>query len=353
MEFKIGDKKIGDNHPVFFIAEAGVNHNGSIEIGKHLIDIAKQAGADAVKFQTFKTEKIITKTAPKSTYHIETTGGDEDQSWFDLLKTQEMSKEMHIGLIEHCKSVGIIFLSTPYDEDSADLLERLDVPAFKIASTDTSNVPLLRYIAKKGRPMIMSSAMATMEEVVNAMTAVREEGLNAVAMLQCTGNYPAKLADTNLRVMQTYREQLNCIVGYSDHTPDFINPVAATAMGANIYEKHFTVDRDLPGPDHRMSLNPEGLKETIQAIRKTETALGSTIKQVLEGEKENRIKLRKSVVANVNIKKGETIGLDMLALKRPGHGVQPVDMDKVVGKKAVVNIPEGTVLLFEMIINGN
>ena len=349
MKFKIANNIVGDGYPVFFIAEAGVNHNGSIELGKKLIEIAKEAGADAVKFQTFKTENIITKTAPKSTYHIETTGSDADQSWFDLLKTQEMSKEMHIELIEHCKSVGIIFLSTPYDEESADLLDSLDVPAFKIASTDTSNVPLLRYIAKKGRPMIMSSAMSTMEEVETAVAAVREEGLNAVAMLQCTGNYPAKLTDTNLRVLQTYREELQCIVGYSDHTPDLINPIAATAMGANIYEKHFTVDRDLPGPDHRMSLNPEELKDTIQAIRNTETALGNPKKQVLEVEKENRIKLRKSVVANVFIKKGKTIKLEMLALKRPGHGIQPIDINKVVGKKTIKEIPDGTVLLFDMI----
>jgi sialic acid synthase SpsE len=252
-----------------------------------LIEIAKEAGADAVKFQTFKTENIITKTAPKSTYHIETTGSDEDQSWFDLLKTQEMSKEMHIEMIEHCKSVGIIFLSTPYDEESADLLESLDVPAFKIASTDTSNIPLLRYTAKKGRPMIISSAMATMEEVENAVAAVREEGLNAVAMLQCTGNYPAKLTDTNLRVLQTYREQLQCIVGYSDHTPDLINPIAATAMGANIYEKHFTVDRDLPGPDHWFSADSIELKNWVKTIKQAHQMLGS--KTVEPTKKENNI----------------------------------------------------------------
>jgi N,N'-diacetyllegionaminate synthase len=349
MMFKIQNKSIGDGHPVFFIAEAGVNHNGSIELGKKLIDCAKTACADAVKFQTFKTENIITKTAPKSTYHIETTGDDKDQSWFELLKTQEMSRAMHIELIEHCKKVGIIFLSTPYDEDSADLLESLSVPAFKIASTDTGNIPLLKYIAKKGRPMILSSAMATMTEVEDAVSAVRGEGLQEVAMLQCTGNYPAKLADTNLRVMETYRKQLKCIVGYSDHTPDLINPIAATAMGACIYEKHFTVDRSLPGPDHRMSLNPKELKETIQAIRNTETALGSHVKQVLDGEKENRVKLRKSVVANVDINKGNMIQKEMLALKRPGHGIQPTDFNKVIGKTARSDISEGSVLLYEML----
>ena len=350
MKFKIADNIIGDGYPVFFIAEAGVNHNGSIELGKKLIEIAKEAGADAVKFQTFKTENIITKTAPKSTYHIETTGSDEDQSWFDLLKTQEMSKEMHIEMIEHCKSVGIIFLSTPYDEESADLLESLDVPAFKIASTDTSNIPLLRYIAKKGRPMIMSSAMSTMEEVENAVAAVREEGLNAVAMLQCTGNYPAKLTETNLRVLQTYREQLQCIVGYSDHTPDLINPIAATAMGANIYEKHFTIDKTLPGPDHRMSLEPDDLKETVKAIRDTELALGSSEKNVLNDEKENRLKLRKSVVTTKMIKQNTKIEIDMVGIKRPGNGISPSEFHNIIGKITARDLEKDCVITFDDLI---
>ena len=349
MEFKIQNKMVGDGHPLFFIAEAGVNHNGSIDMGKQLINIAVEAGADAVKFQTFKTENIIIKNAPKSTYHIETTGGDKEQSWFDLLKTQEMSKRMHVELIEYCNKKDIIFLSTPYDEESADLLEDLNVPAFKIASTDTSNISLLNYIAKKGRPMILSSAMATMEEVELSVSTVRAEGLNEIAMLQCTGNYPAKLADTNLRVIETYQKQLKCIVGYSDHTPDLINPVAATAMGAKIYEKHFTIDRSLPGPDHRMALELDELKQTIKAIRDTELALGNSIKQVLESEKENRDKLRKSIVSKLDIKKDDIITMDMISFKRPGHGIQPVDLNSVIGKKALTDIPDGTVLLFEMI----
>jgi N,N'-diacetyllegionaminate synthase len=349
MEFNIHDKKIGGKHPLFFIAEAGVNHNGSIGMGKQLIDIAVDSGADAVKFQTFKTENIITRKAPKSTYHIETTGDDDNQSWFDLLKTQEMSKNMHVELIEYCNNQGIIFLSTPYDEESADLLEDLNVPAYKIASTDTSNIPLLKYIAKKGSPMILSSAMATMEEVELAVSAVRSEGMNEIAVLQCTGNYPAKLSDTNLRVMQTYKEKLNCIVGYSDHTLDLINPVAATAMGAKVYEKHFTIDCSLPGPDHRMALEGDELKQTIKAIRDTESALGNPLKQVLESEKENRSKLRKSIVSKLNIIKDEIITMDMISFKRPGHGIQPVDLNSVIGKKALTDIPDGTVLLFEMI----
>ena len=349
MEFKIQNKMVGDGHPLFFIAEAGVNHNGSIDMGKQLIDIAVESGADSVKFQTFKTENIITTNAPKSTYHVETTGGDKEQSWFDLLKTQEMSKRMHVELIEYCHKKDIIFLSTPYDEESVDLLVALDVPAFKIASTDISNIPLLQYIAKEGRPMILSSAMATMKEVELAVRTVRNEGLDEIAMLQCTGNYPAKLSDTNLRVMQTYKENLKCIVGYSDHTPDLINPIAATAMGAKVYEKHFTIDRLLPGPDHRMALELDELKHTIKAIRDTELAFGNSTKQVLESETENRVKLRKSIVSKLNIKKNDIITIEMLSFKRPGDGIQPGDLNNVIGKRAVTDIPEGTVLLFEMI----
>jgi len=256
---------------------------------------------------------------------------------------------MHIELIDYCKKKKIIFLSTPYDEDSVDLLESLDVSAFKIASTDTSNIPLLTYIAKKRRPMILSSAMATMHEVENAVNTIRNTGLNKIGMLQCTGNYPSRISDSNLRVMNTYKEQLQCIVGYSDHTPDMINPIAATAMGAKIYEKHFTLDRSLPGPDHRMSLNPKELIKTIQLIRDTESALGNPIKKVLESEKENRIKLRKSIVSAKNINKNEIITTEMVAIKRPGNGIQPKDLNIIIGKKALSDIPEGTVLLKEMI----
>jgi sialic acid synthase SpsE len=256
---------------------------------------------------------------------------------------------MHVELIEYCNAKGIIFLSTPYDEESADLLEELDVPAFKISSTDTNNIPLLRYIASKGRPMILSSAMASMEEFKEAVAAVRGKGLEDIAVLQCTGNYPANLSDSNLRVMQTYREKLNCIVGYSDHTPDLINPVAAAAMGAKVYEKHFTIDKNLPGPDHRMSLEPGELKQTVKVIRDTELALGSSEKQVLEGEKENRVKLRKSIVANKDINKGEIIRKEMIAIKRPGSGISPVDIENILGKKATIDIPSGTVLSLDMV----
>lgn len=348
MEFKIKNKMVGDGHPVFFIAEAGVNHNGSIDLGKKLIDIAVDARADAVKFQTFTADELNTKTAPKSTYHIETTGIDSDQSWFDLLKTQEISVEMHVALIDYCIEKNIIFLSTPYGVKSADLLEKFNVPAFKIASTDTNNIPLLKHIARKGKPMILSSAMATMEEVELAVSTVRNIGLDKIAILQCTGNYPSKLSDSNLRVIKTYKEKLNCIVGYSDHTPNFINPIVATAIGAKVYEKHFTIDRSLPGPDHRMSLSPEELKQTVKVIRKTEVALGSSEKQVLDVEKENRLVLRKSLVADKNINKGDLISRSMIAIKRPGTGLSPSMLKRIIGKRAKVDILKDSILTNEI-----
>ena len=346
-EFKIEDKILGDGHPVFFIAEAGVNHNGSIELGKKLVDIAAEAGADAVKFQTFITDNIITPEAPKSTYHIETTGDDSSQTWYDLLKTQEMSKQMHVELINYCQKVGIIFLSTPYDAESVDLLDELGVAAFKIASTDTNNIPLLKYIAKKAKPLILSTAMSNMKEVKESVVAIRDEGLEALAVLQCTGNYPSKTDDSNLRVISSYKRKLKCIVGYSDHTPDLINAVAATALGAKIYEKHFTVDKSLPGPDHRMSLNLEELKSTIQIIRDTEKSLGNTEKEVLNCEKENRGKLRKSIITTCDISIHSEIKKEMITIKRPGYGMPPVMIDTIIGKKINKNISKNSPLTFD------
>lgn len=338
MLIHVNNKVIGEGNPVFFIAEAGVNHNGSMKLAKQLIDVAADAGADAVKFQSFKTENIIIPSAPKSTYHIQTTGSDKAQTWFELLKSQELSREMHIELINYCKQVNIIFLSTPYDRESVDLLDELNVPMFKVASTDTNNIPLLKYIASKRRPTILSSAMATMEEVINAVECLRNEGLEEIAMLQCTGNYPTRLEDSNLNVIDTYFKQLNCVIGYSDHTEDLINPIAATAKGVSIYEKHFTLDKSLPGPDHRMALNPDELRETIKAIRDTEIALGKKEKIVLKTEEENRLKLRKSLVAATDIQKNSIITYEMIGIKRPGNGMEPKLIYSIIGKKAVKDI---------------
>ena len=349
MKIKIENKYIGNDEPIFFIAEAGVNHNGSTDYGFKLIDIAVSAGADAVKFQTFKAENLNTINAPKSQYHIDTTGNDKEQSWYDLLKSQEISLEMHKELIRYCKEKDIIFLSTPYDEESADLLESLNISAFKIASTDTNNLPFLKYVAKKKKPMIISSAMCNYEEVVEALETIKSEGVDEVVVCQCTGNYPSRIEDSNLRVIQKYKRELDCLVGFSDHTLDFINPVLSVGMGISLYEKHFTIDKEMEGPDHRMSLNPEELKRTISILRKAELSMGNENKTVLDDELENRQKLRKSVVAARSIKKNEIISIDMLAIKRPGVGILPKEIYKLVGSKAKTNIEQDSLISYEIL----
>lgn len=344
MLINVDNKVIGKGNPVFFIAEAGVNHNGSIDLAKQLIDIAVDAGADAVKFQTFKAGELNTETAPKSSYHIQTTGSDKDQTWFELLKSQEISYDMHVELIKYCKKKDIIFLSTPYGFDSADLLEGLDIAMYKLASTDLNNLPLISHVAKKGRPIIISTAMSNFDEVKDAYQTIKKAGLDEIVILQCTGNYPSELSDSNLNVMKTYKNEFKCLVGYSDHTLELINPIAATAMGANVYEKHFTIDKNLPGPDHRMSLDPMELKRTIRAIRETELAMGSLKKDVLADEKENRIKLRKSIVAIVDIEEGQIITKEMLAIKRPGNGIAPKEMQNILGKRTRIFIAKDSVI---------
>jgi N-acetylneuraminate synthase/N,N'-diacetyllegionaminate synthase len=348
-KIKIGNKNIGIGSPVFFIAEAGVNHNGSLKIALKMIDVAKEAGADAIKFQTFKTSNLILPNAPKSKYHIETTGDDTKQTWFDLLKTQELSYQMHKKIIEHCKKRKIIFLSTPYDEESVDMLEKFKIMAYKVASTDNTNLPLLHYIAKKGKPMLISTAMSNITEVQDAVKCVKRYIPNKFVLMQCTGNYPSKNSDSNLSVMLTYKKSFGCLYGYSDHTLDFINPVAATALGASVYEKHFTLDRKLDGPDHRMSLLPSELKKTIEIIKNTKIALGNKKKQILDSEKHNRLRLKKSLVTKIFIKKGEKLNKNKLAIKRPGTGLPPKEIFNVMNYVALRDIKANSVLKKKML----
>ena len=346
---KIGNKNIGIDSPVFFIAEAGVNHNGSLKIALKMVDVAKKVGADAIKFQTFKTNNLILPNAPKAKYHIETTGNDKKQTWFDLLKTRELSYQMHKKIIEHCKKQKIIFLSTPYDEESVDMLEKFKIKAYKVASTDNNNIPLLRYIAKKGKPMLISTAMTNIREVQDAVKCVKKYIPNKFVLMQCTGNYPSKNADSNLKVMLTYKKNFKCLYGYSDHTLDFINPIAATALGASVYEKHFTLDRKLDGPDHRMSLLPFELEKTIEIIKKTKIALGNEDKQVLDSEKHNRVRLKKSLVTKSFIKKGEKLNKNKVAIKRPGTGLPPKEIFNIINYVALKDIHANSVLKQKMI----
>ena len=342
MQIKIENRIIGMNQPVFIIAEAGVNHNGSLDLAFELVDAAVESGADAVKFQSFKTEHIVTPQAPKSTYHIETTGSK--QSWFDLLKTQELDRTAHASIIDYCRQKNILFLSTPYDEESAEMLDEMNVPLYKVASTDLNNIPFLRFLARKKRPIIISTGMSTLEEVKISVDAIKQEGCHDIVVLQCTSNYPTPLADTNLRAMVTMANSLDVLVGYSDHTLDMINAIASVAMGAVVFEKHFTLDKNLPGPDHRMSIEPDELQELVAIIRKTELVLGSPEKTITRSEEENRIKLRKSIVARTDIPSGTRIQAKMLTCKRPGDGISPGEWDNIIGRKARADIRENEMI---------
>jgi N,N'-diacetyllegionaminate synthase len=330
---------IGEAQPCFVIAEAGVNHNGDLDRALKMVETAASAGADAVKFQTFKTENIITRTAPKARYHIETTGDDRQQSWFDLLKTQELTEVAHLALMDHCRKLNILFLSTPYDEDSVDLLQRLGVVAFKVASTDANNLSLLEHIADQGRPMILSTAMSNMEELDKSVSAIRSRGMQDLVVMQCTGNYPSTDTDANLRAMQTIAQRFDVPTGYSDHVPGMYAAVAAIALGACVYEKHFTLDRNLPGPDHRASLEPGELAEVISAIRSTERMLGDGVKRVMPSEAKNREKLRKHIVAARALPAGTSIGRgDIRVLRTGGKGLAADRYHEVLGRIAKVNI---------------
>ena len=348
-EISIGSRKVGEGHPVFIIAEAGVNHDGDIEVAKRLVDIAAESGADAVKFQSFVAERLNTRTAPKARYHIETTGSDAERSWFDRLKKEEFTPEMHQVIMEYCRTKGILFLSTPYDEQSADLLEKLEMAAYKIASTDVTNIPFLKHVAAKGKPVILSTALSTYDEVQEAVDAIYVMGNRQLIILQCIGNYPPKVEDAHLAVIAELKRRFQVPVGYSDNGPSDIVPIAATVLGSCIIEKHFTISRRLPGPDHRASLEPEELKKMVRDIRLTEQALGSPQQKPAACELENISRLRKSVVATRFIPQGTVITPEMVTAKRPATGLHPRHSTYFPGKRAKQNISEDELLDFSLV----
>lgn len=319
----------------FIIAEAGVNHNGNIEIAKKLIDIACDAKVDAVKFQTFKAENLVTKNAEKANYQKENTG---DGSQFEMLKKLELSYEEHLILKQYCESKEIMFISTPFDFESVDLLEKLQIPLYKISSGDLTNIPFLTYIAKLNKPMIISTGMASLGEVEKAVEVINRCGNNRIRLLHCTSNYPTVYEDVNLNAMVTLRNAFKLPVGYSDHTESIEIPIAAVAMGAEIIEKHFTLDKNMEGPDHKASLSPEELKNMVSSIRNIEKAFGNGIKVCNKNEENTKKVARKSIVASKNIKNGETISYENIAFKRPGYGISPLFIDEIIGKNAVCDI---------------
>lgn len=318
------------------IAEAGVNHNGSIELAKKLIEAAANAGADFVKYQTYKTEKTISKLAKKAEYQ-QRNFNDGDDSQYAMLKKLELSETMHNELIAHCKKCGIQFLSTGFDKESIDFLDSLNIPFFKIPSGEITNKPYLQHIARKKKPVVMSTGMANMAEIKAALAVLTENGVpkNQITVLHCNTEYPTPMEDVNLKAMKHISDELRVKVGYSDHTNGIEVPIAAVALGATVIEKHFTLDRNLPGPDHKASLEPDELKAMVDAIRNIEKAIsGSGIKEPSPSEIKNKDIARKSIVAAKTIKKDEPFTEQNITVKRPGNGISPMRWDEVIGQTA-------------------
>lgn len=317
---------------VFVIAEAGVNHNGDMDIAKQLIDAASEAGADAVKFQTFKAERLVCKNAGKAEYQLDAT--DKSETQYDMLKKLELSGQMHIDLMEYCDKKKIMFLSTPFDIGSVQLLAGLGMQIFKVPSGEITNLPYLREIAGQRKKVLLSTGMSSMDEVKAAVNVLKVNGAGDIALLHCNTQYPTPASDVNLLAMVRMREETGLAVGYSDHTLGIEIPIAAVALGASVIEKHFTLDKNMEGPDHKASLVPRELKKMVEGIRKTETALGNGIKQVSKSEKLNVQVVRKSIVAAAGIKKGEKFTEKNLTVKRPGNGISPMRWDEILGMAA-------------------
>lgn len=337
-KIKIGNKLIGEGEPCFIIAEVGVNHNGDIRLAKELIEKAKEVGADAVKFQTFQSENLVTQTTEMADYQKINIG--QEQSQLEMLKKLELSQQDFVELKECARAKDILFLSTPYDKASVDILEKLNILAFKISSADITNHPLLGYIASKNLPVIFSSGMSTLGEIEEAINVMRATGNEKLILLHCNFNYPARLEEVNLRAMKTLETAFQIPVGYSDHTMGIEVPIAAVVLGARVIEKHFTLDRGLPGPDHKASLEPKELKEMVEKIRNVERALGSFRKFPTKSEAKNRKISRRSIVAATDISRGTVIGPGMICVKRPGTGIAPKYLKKVIGQRATQDIKE-------------
>lgn len=330
-KIKVGNKAVGDGAPTFIVAEAGLNHNGDLKLAKRLVQKAAEVGADAVKFQTFVTENFISRQS----------------ALFNVFKKLELSFEDFQEIAESAKNAGIMFMSTALDMESADFLEKLNVPAFKVASGDLTNLPFLEYLANKRKPLIVSTGMATLGEVEEAVDVINLTGNKKIVLLHCVSTYPAELNDVNLRSIYTLKQAFQVPVGFSDHTTSILTPVAAVAVGAAIIEKHFTLSKKLPGPDHRSSFEPNQFGEMVKNIRKVEKALGSPKKKLVAAEIKIRELARRSLVAKVDIPAGTRITEDMLSIKRPGTGVPPKYKKVMIGKIAQTDIKQDQVLTWD------
>lgn len=343
----VGAKSIGPRHPVFIIAEAGVNHNGDARLARELILRAKRAGADCVKFQTFSAERVASQAAPKARYQLKATMSGESQ--LTMLKALELDRKVYRQLLEAAKKEGIIFLSTPYDAEDVDFLDELGVPAFKLASIHVVEHAFLRHVAKKQKPVILSTGMATLKETREAVAIFKKAGNKKLILLQCTTDYPSAIKEANLRAMQTISSTFKLMTGYSDHTPGFAAACVAAALGARVVEKHFTVDKNLPGPDQAASLDTAEFTQYVRMIRDAEMALGSAEKNPTPSEQKNAVSMRRSAVAAKDIKAGTILRPEHLALKRPGLGFLGNRMGEILGKRALKNIRRETLITPDLI----
>lgn len=339
--------RVGPGERCLVIAEAGVNHNGAIALAKRLIDVAADARADVVKFQTFRAERIVSPLAPKAAYQRQATDASESQ--LAMLRRLELPAEAFGELQAYCRAQRIGFLSTPFDEQSVDALEALGVAAFKIASGEVTNLPLLEHVARKGKPILLSTGMSTLEEVAEAVHVMDRAGNRQIVLLHCVSNYPADPAEANLRAMHTMARAFHLPVGYSDHTPGIEVALAAVALGACVIEKHFTVDRTLPGPDHQASLEPADLAALVRGIRRVEASLGDGEKRPSVSERDTAAVARKSLVAARDLAVGTRLTEDAIAIQRPGTGLPPALRAQLVGRVATADIPAGTLLRWDLV----
>ena len=322
---------------VYIIAEAGVNHNGNYETACNLVDAAKMAGVDCIKFQTFRSDNLVSHNAKKAEYQKNTTGGGAQA---DMLKKLELSFDEFLKLKEYCDKVGICFLSTPFDFDSIEFLKSIEMPFWKIPSGEITNYPYLVALAKTGKTVVMSTGMSEMSEIDGAIKVLRDNGVGEIKLLHCNTEYPTPFTDVNLKAMQTMRDVFGLEVGYSDHTKGIEVPIAAVALGATVIEKHFTLDRNMEGPDHKASLEPDELTEMVSCIRHIEQAMGTGEKKPSPSEKKNVIVARKSIVAKRTIRIGEELSEENVTVKRPGNGISPMRWLYVIGTKAIRDFSE-------------
>lgn len=342
---KIGNTKVGPNKPTFIIAEAGVNHNGDLSLAKKLIIEAKNSGADCIKFQTFKAERIATMTAPKAAYQLALTNPEESQ--LEMLKKLEMPEYFYDEIINCCKENNIMFLSTPYNEEDVDFLDSLEVPAFKLASISSVEPHFASYVSKKNKPIIMSTGMSTIGELDNTIRSIKKTNNDELILLQCSTNYPSMHRDSNLLAIETMRRAFNLQVGYSDHTTDDTTCIMSIAFGATVIEKHLTLDKNLPGPDHKASYEPKSFTKLVQNIRNAEKCLGTGLKEPSKIEIKNSKNMRRSIFSKQDIIKGTLLTDKMITLKRPANGIPARHFRSIINRRAKNNISKDQLISWE------